>query len=146
VAESATQRVATPATEADVFEGKTIKFSRPTAEQGTLQLLPGRLQIIEGEDRGQEIRFKKPAGGAPEITFGRKPGPALTHVQLKAQTVSRDHAVMRRVDGQWQIVNRSQTNPVRVNGQALSADGGSAVIKDGDTIEMGEVTFRFKER
>ena len=153
--EAETQKVQTPSpsgggpsgasAEEDTYDGETVKFTRPSAKQGTLQLLPGRMEIVEGEDRGEEIRFMKPASGTEEFTFGRREGPEHTHVQLKERTVSRDHAVMRRMNGQWRIQNRSDTNPVRVNGQKLSTEGGATTLSDGDRVEMGEVAFRFHE-
>jgi hypothetical protein len=128
----------------DWMDGKTIKFARPVDTSGTLKLLPGRLQITGGGDAGQEIRFVKTSSGPAEITFGRSDGPPHTHIQLKAQTVSRRHAVMRFDAGQWHLANQSDTNPVIVNGAPLSAAG--KVLATGDVIEMGEVQFQFQER
>ena len=81
------------------------------------------------------------------VTFGRSEGEPHKHVQLDARTVSRQHASMRFRDGQWQIMNLSRTNPVVVNGEALSAGEVAArVLVDGDHLEMGEVVFRFRAR
>lgn len=133
--------VAAPASR--LFEGKTIKFYHPPSDDGTLQLLPGHLRVVAGADAGETIRFVQPAGGTAEISFGRSSGPPYTHVQLTEKTVSREHAVMRRVDGTWQIVNQSRTNPVVVNGDELGANEGAHTLADGDVIEMGEVKFEF---
>jgi hypothetical protein len=113
---------------------------------GTLQFLPGRLEVIDGEAPGRDIRFVRTWGEVPEITFGRVTGPPYRHIQLKSQTVSRQHARMQYTDGRWKLTNLSQTNPVVVNGQALETAHGSRVLRDGDQIEMGEVVFRFRER
>ncbi len=113
---------------------------------GTLQFLPGRLEVIDGENPGRDVRFVRTWGEIPEITFGRVNGPPYRHVQLRSQTVSRQHARMHYVDGRWKMTNLSQTNPVMINGEALDTAHGSRVLRDGDQIEMGEVVFRFRER
>jgi hypothetical protein len=113
---------------------------------GTLQFLPGRLEVVDGESPGRDIRFVRTWGETPEITFGRVTGPPYRHVQLRSQTVSRQHARMQYVDARWKLTNLSQTNPVLINGEALDSAHGNRVLRDGDQIEMGEVVFRFRER
>jgi len=113
---------------------------------GTLQFLPGRLEVLDGEPSGRDIRFVRTWGEVPEITFGRVTGPPYRHVQLRSQTVSRQHARMQYVEGRWKLTNLSQTNPVVINGHPLDTAHGNRVLRDGDEIEMGEVVFRFKER
>jgi hypothetical protein len=113
---------------------------------GTLQFLPGRLEVIDGDTPGRDVRFVRTWGEVPEITFGRVTGPPYRHVQLRSQTVSRQHARMQYVDGRWKMTNLSQTNPVIINGEALETAHGTRVLRDGDQIEMGEVVFRFRER
>jgi hypothetical protein len=127
-----------------LVEGKTIRFYRPP--EGTLQMLPGRLEIVEGEDRGQAIRFVRTRGGLQQVTFGRREGAPYEHIQLRAPTVSRQHARLDFEHGHWNIYNLSETNPVVVNGESLAAGHGVRPLTDGDRIEMGEVVFRFRER
>jgi hypothetical protein len=128
----------------DLVDGNTIKFYRPP--DGTLQLLPGRLEIVAGEDMPHDIRFLRARGEEPQVTFGRGDGPPHRHVQLHARTVSRNHARMRFADRQWLIENLSETNPVVINGNELDSNDGGYVLKEGDRIEMGEVVFLFRER
>jgi hypothetical protein len=110
----------------------------------TVQLLPGRLQpLTEGVQ--QEIRFIKVAG-VNRFTFGRSPGPAYSHIQLKARTASRMHAYMVFDHGRWRIGNLSQTNSVVVSGKLLEVDGAEHILEDGDRIEFGELVFIFHER
>lgn len=131
----------------DTYDGQTVAFTTPSAEGGTVQLLPGRLEVLEGADRGEDIRFERPPSGEPEFTFGRRSSPGdPTHIELKVPTVSREHAVMRWTDDAWEIENRSTTNPLRVEGDVLSGDGASRTLEGGERIEMGRVTFRFHER
>jgi hypothetical protein len=124
--------------------GKVVHEIPPM--DGTLQFLPGRLEVVDGESPGRDIRFVRTWGEVPEITFGRVTGPPYRHVQLRSQTVSRQHARMQYVDGRWKLTNLSQTNPVLINGQALDSAHGHRVLRDGDQIEMGEVVFRYRER
>ena len=128
----------TAASEA-AFDGKTIKFSRPPT--GTMKLLPGHLEVIEGADAGEIIRFMKISGQPGEITFGRVAGRPYTHIELKEPTVSREHARMHLQAGTWVLENRSTTNPVVVNGHEIDDTG--YPLKDGDEIEMGQVKFKF---
>lgn len=125
-------------------EGHLLRFQVPA--EGTLQFLPGRLEVVSGADSGREIRFVRIPG--PEgyvVTFGRADGPVYRHVQLREQTVSRAHARMKYVNGDWQLTNQSQTNPTLLNGAPL-APGESRYLQDGDRVEMGEVAFSFRGR
>jgi hypothetical protein len=127
-----------------LFEGRTIRFYRPPAK--TVKLLPGRLEVIGGEDRQEVIRFVRVPGFPAEVTLGRREGEPLRHIQFRAPTVSRHHALMAYVDSQWVITNLSATNPVVINGVELLPPKDRHVLVEGDEIEMGEVVFRFHER
>jgi hypothetical protein len=149
----------------DAVEGSSIRYWRPA--DGTLQFLPGRLEIAAGRDVGQEIRFVRTAGpDGARVTFGRAEGAPYRHVQLREPTVSRAHAEMTfhqsvpasngsgsrgtsGIPAHWRLENLSSTNPVTVNGRALDSRGGagaSVILADGDRIEMGEVAFIFHSR
>jgi hypothetical protein len=126
-----------------LVDGQTIRFHQPV--DGTLQILPGRLEVVAGADSGHCIRFVR-AGGAAEVTFGRSEGPPYRHIQLRAPTVSRQHAQMKFDHAGWSIANLSQTNPVVVNGEELRRAESARPLKDGDRIEMGEIAFVFRDR
>lgn len=114
------------------------------AAEGTLQLWPGRLEPADGGGE-EEIRFIR-TPGVNRFTFGRSAGPANTHVQLLAPTASRMHAYMVVENGRWRIGNMSETNRVLVNGVALETADAERWLADGDRIELGEVSFIFRER
>lgn len=117
------------------------------AADGTLQFLPGKLEVIEGRDVGQELRFvRTPGPDGQTVTFGRNEGPEYRHVQLQEHTVSRMHARLSLEGKTWSLTNLSRTNPVVVNGLPLGEDSPTVVLRDGDRIEMGEVIFRFRSR
>lgn len=123
----------------------TLRLERP--QDGTLQFLPGRLEIIEGRDVGQEVKFVRTSGpDGTTVTFGRAEGAQYRHVQLHEPTVSRMHAKLVLDGKSWSLVNLSATNPVIVNGMALAGEGSSVVLREGDRIEMGEVVFRFRSK
>jgi len=121
-----------------------VRFYRPP--EGTLQLLPGRLEIVSGKEGVDEIRFVKVPGKDPVVTFGRSAGDPHTHIELQSPTVSRRHAAMRFDKGGWHIANLSKTNPVVVRGKQMALEDAAVRLEDGDEVEMGEVTFRFRAR
>lgn len=130
---------------AHLVEGAQLRFFR--AEEGTLEFLPGRLEVIQGEDVGQEIHFARQVGDDDvTVTFGRSEGPPLRHVQLLDPTVSRHHARMTYTGQLWQLSNLSTTNAVLVNGATLPNHGTGVTLQDGDRLEMGAVMFVFHAR
>lgn len=113
--------------------------------EGTLQLLPGRLEIERGPGRGEEVRFVRTPGAKQEITLGRKEGPPHQHVKLDSPTVSREHARLAFRDGVWVLRNESSTNPTVHNGRALSSAVEEVPLEDGDKIEIGDVLLVFHQ-
>jgi len=130
---------------AHLVEGTQVRFFR--AEEGTLEFLPGRLEIVGGEDTGQEIHFARQVGEEEvTVTFGRSEGPPLRHVQLLDPTVSRHHARMSYMGQRWHLSNMSTTNAVLLNGAPLPDHGDGITLQDGDRVEMGAVIFVFHAR
>jgi hypothetical protein len=129
-----------------LIEGRSLRYYQQ-AEDGTLEFLPGRLEVIGGADRGQEIHFVRPTQEElPSVTFGRLEGPPHRHVQLLDRTVSRQHARLTFTDSRWHLTNLSHTNPVQLNGAALPDEGPATILTTGDRIEMGAVVFVFREK
>ena len=122
------------------FEGRTMRFLRPDSR---IKLMPARLEVIRGGDTGEEIRFVGVEDEPISMMFGRAEGEGPFHVQLKQQTVSRTHAVVRFRHGEWLLENLSMTNPTILNGEVLGAK--ERLLTEGDKIEMGEVAFMFRE-
>ncbi len=130
---------------ATVVEGQTIKMHAPPP--GTLKILPGHLEVVEGDDTVKEIRFYKlQSQSTPELTFGRAAGAPYTHIQLKPMTVSSRQAKMTYLDNQWVLTNfaPATSNPTRHNDSELQVDGDVA-LKEGDKVAMGEVVLVFHE-
>jgi len=91
----------------------------------------------------KEIRFVR-VPGIDVVTFGRHPGESDMHVRVDSPTVGRMHASMRYVNRRWLIRNLSRTNPVVLNGERLSVGSSEQELHDGDQVEIGEVTFRYR--
>ncbi len=116
--------------------------SLPVADE-TIQVLPGRLEVLAGDPRHREIRFVRVPGRPPELILGREPGDSAQHVTLGSTTVSRRHARFAFLDGGWTVMNLSRTNPILINGAELPSNDASHDLCDGDRIELGEVVLRF---
>lgn len=133
------------AAQRQVVRGGHVRSYR--AEEGTLEFLPGRLEIVAGGEIGQEIHFLRQVGeDDATITFGRSDGPPLRHVQLLDPTVSRQHARLDFTGGHWHLSNLSHTNPVALNGTAVPASARPLTLTEGDRVEMGAVVFIFHDR
>ena len=120
---------------------ETVRFRRPNDD--LVQLLPGHLEVLAGDNRHQEIRFVRVQGQQPQLILGRNPGRSPQHISLNSSTVSRQHARLAFAGGKWAVANLSKTNPVVVNDEELSNVDGERPLADGDRIELGEVVLRF---
>lgn len=116
----------------------------------TTAFLPGWLEVKSagstGPRPGEEIRFPARRQGDGIVILGRDDGPSGATVKVPAESVSRRHARLQFENGRWNITNLSRTNPTLVNGEELMVTEGARLLYDGDTIEMGEMVFRFHER
>ncbi len=128
--------------ESEVAPDATIVFARPVDEP--VQILPGRLRILSGEDAGEDLRLFSRLGEPAHIVLGRETGPPHEHITLRSPTVSRRHARMDFEDGHWTITNLSETNPALVNDRVLNKSHSARRLADGDRIELGDVALRFQ--
>ncbi len=111
-----------------------------------LEILPGKLEILEDGQAVREIQFIRTMSGPLEFTIGRSQGPPDRHIRLDAPTVSRLHAQMRLDRGKgWLIANRSETNPVRLNGREVAAAPDYQALSDGDLLQIGQFHLRFRK-
>lgn len=72
-----------------------------------------------------------------EITIGRRNG---CNIVLKYALVSGEHAVIRRSGNSYELTDKNSTNGTYLNGIRTT----SAVLKNGDTISIGEATIVFR--
>jgi len=82
----------------------------------------------------QSFRIITPQIGEP-FTIGRKPDNSLV---LDNPMVSRYHAVLEFEDKHWNLKNLTQNSVTQVNGNDVE----TAVLEDGDTIQVGPMQLR----
>jgi hypothetical protein len=129
-------------------EGNTIKMYE--APKGTLKLLPGRFEVIEGDTKLKEIRLFRPLNKTDlEYTFGSGNGEAYQHIQLSHNTVSSQQAKLfySANSKKYTIINRAdpiEKNATKINGKELQLNE-SYVLNPNDVITMGIVSLVYKE-
>ncbi len=91
-----------------------------------------RLVFLEGPKRGEELVFD-----CDELTIGRAPRSTLL---LSEPTVSRNHAVIRRLQDGYEIEDLRSDNGTSVNGRLIS---GKVKLNPGDEIRIGSSVVQF---
>ncbi len=95
--------------------------------------LQASLLVQNGDFAG--LRY---ALGPEETLIGRNP---TTNITLVDDGISREHSVILfdEVDDSYTIEDLQSTNGTKVNGKRVR----SAVLSDGDEIQIGHTRFRF---
>jgi pSer/pThr/pTyr-binding forkhead associated (FHA) protein len=98
--------------------------------------LHGVLVVLTGDFQGTEHALEK-----DETLIGRNP---TTDITLLDEGISREHALILRDEAtcSFTIEDLQSTNGTKVNGKRVR----SAVLADGDAIEVGHTRFRFDLR
>jgi hypothetical protein len=125
----------------DHDDTETVRFVRPW--DFPVQLLPGRLEVLEGTTPHREIRFLRVPGEPTHVILGREVGLTPHYIGLGSPTVSRRHARLDFADNQWIVKNLSRTNPTVVNDDELFDTDVARPLADGDRLELGDVVLRF---
>src|SRR3990172_7139233 len=91
------------------------------------------LVLCDGEFAGAEYALT-----AEETLIGRNP---TTDITLLDENISREHAIVPwdAESGSYAIEDLQSTNGTRVNGKRVR----SAMLADGDEIQVGHTRFRF---
>ncbi len=110
----------------------TEEMRKMAAPQATMRLpvIPAQVEVLTGPKAGTRLVLKQ------ESSFGRTAG----DLTLDDPTVSTEHAKIRFENQAYRLINRSLTNPTRVNGQIVE---GVVDLKDGDELLMGAVKIKF---
>ncbi|HZD54015.1 MAG TPA: FHA domain-containing protein, partial [Woeseiaceae bacterium] len=109
----------------------------PAAEgQPAVQEKERTARLLIGTVDGQEVRFPLFKN---KLTIGRT---AHNDIQLKAQYISRRHAVVVCENDSTRIVDWGSKNGIYVNGTRVS----EKILKNGDQLTVGTAEFRFEER
>lgn len=128
----------------DDTDFKTIRISQSSPK--TLKIIPGKLQIIAGLDKGKEFPIMGfPGSDGCVLSIGREKGNSeseLSHIQLLEKTVSRRQAEIMYVDNKLFVKNLSGTNFTRLNGIDLKIGETGEVVPD-SIIKTGEVEFKY---
>ena len=130
----------------DTNDYKTLII--PRGDPKTMQFIPGKLEILTGEDTGKS--FMLPGYPTPEgsiVTLGKKKltgDRANSHIQIdqKYLTVSRMQAELIYVNGKLFVRNLSTTNITQVDGRALDANE-KVELKPGAVMKTGELEFKY---
>lgn len=93
-------------------------------------------RMLVGDNNGQEIRFPL---FKDKLTIGRT---AQNDIQLKAQFISRRHAVIVTEQGCTRIVDWGSRNGVYVNRKRVTEQ----TLSHGDLVTIGSSEFRYEER
>jgi hypothetical protein len=105
---------------------------------GTVEAVSGftvRLRRAWQAERLPKLLLPHPGTGHP-LRIGRDPANGL---RLTHETVSRVHAELSRQGGMWVLRDLGSTNGTTVNGRRVI---GAAVVREGDQIGFGRMTFR----
>ena len=100
------------------------------ANEATGALGPARLVVVNGAVAGSAVAL-----GDDETTIGRA---RANDVVLPDISVSRRHAVLRRVANGYVVVDRASGNGTRINGRSVRV----ARLQDGDEIALGDPQCR----
>jgi hypothetical protein len=126
---------------------KTVKIVK-NPDDPTLVFIPGKLKILNGEDKGRELvlaGIPTPEGGI--LTIGKREETGVKkfcHIQLMEKTVSREQAeiIYHKRDNKLFVKNLSKVNYTRLNGEEIYVDEAKQ-IKPGDKLTMGELEFEY---
>ncbi|KES08503.1 peptide-binding protein [Streptomyces toyocaensis] len=112
------------------------RFSRVVF--GTVEAVSGftvRLRRAWQAEKLPKLLLPHPAAGHP-LRIGRDPASGL---RISHETVSRVHAELRNQGGTWVLRDLGSTNGTTVNGRRVV---GAAVVREGDQIGFGRITYR----
>jgi len=111
--------------------------------QGTVHMLPGRLEPLIPEVIQQEVRFQMAPSEDQEVTLGWELGDPPHHVTLDHPSIQPLHAKMTYQKGNWMIESLAPHDPVEINGTPVPSSAGPYLLATGDQVRIGEALFRF---
>jgi len=110
----------------------TVQASLSVAEVPK-RIRPHWLEQIKGE--GSPARFEL---AADTLVTGRAPD---VNLRLAGEKVSRRHALLRRRNQEYSIIDLDSLHGVYLNGIKIH----SAVLRDEDLLQLGEAVFIYHE-
>lgn len=112
----------------EVEGGEEVEITYPPETIGSGDIV---LMIKKGPEAGARFKIEKPVTAA-----GRHPE---SDIFLDDITVSRRHAEIRKVDGDFQIVDIGSLNGTYVNKERID----QAVLNNGDEVQIGKFRMLF---
>ncbi|GAA4826868.1 DUF1707 and FHA domain-containing protein [Streptomyces ziwulingensis] len=105
---------------------------------GTVEAVSGFTVRLRGAWQAERLpKLLLPHPGTDRaLRIGRDPASGL---RLNHETVSRVHAELSRQGGMWVLRDLGSTNGTTVNGRRVI---GAAVVREGDQIGFGRMSFR----
>jgi pSer/pThr/pTyr-binding forkhead associated (FHA) protein len=73
-----------------------------------------------------------------ELVIGRS---TQAHISIDSSMISRRHLLLRKLGGEYRVEDLGSSNGVYLNGVKVH----SAVLREGDTLQMGDVILVFHE-
>ncbi len=127
-----------------------LKFSATVSEEdqrnaeehgtlitATINTGKGKLIITNGPQEGNTIPLL-----LNKVTIGRATSKADWEIGLQDPSVSRPHARLEMMDGNWLIFDLGSANGTLVNNSALSEKG--RALRDGDILTLGATFMLFR--
>lgn len=108
----------------------------PDIRHGDKSVADRITRLLIGNVDGQELRFPL---FKDKLTIGRTRN---NDIHLKAQFISRRHALIVTENDRTKIVDWGSTNGIAVNRQPVSEH----VLRSGDIVTIGNADFRYEER
>lgn len=120
----------------------TEEEQRHATQAGMAVNLPGsapggRLVITSGPEQGNTILLT-----LNSMTIGRATGNADWEICVKDPSISRPHARLERIDGNWVLYDLGSANGTAVNSTPVVNEAGR-VLHDGDVITLGGTVAMF---
>ncbi len=111
----------------------TIVRVAPYLSQQPEGRTPPCLELVRGPDAPRRFAL-----ALPTLTLGRS---ARAQLCVESQSLSRLHMQLTRRDGEVHCLDLESANGVYLNGLRVH----SAMLHEGDVLQLGEVTFVFHE-
>jgi hypothetical protein len=100
------------------------------------EIATGNAVLVVTRGALEGVRFTLSATSGEPVTIGRSPE---SEIFLDDVTVSRQHAKIVRVGGQWQLTDSGSLNGTYVNRKLVT----EAVLANNDDVQIGKYRFAF---
>ena len=117
----------------ETWEGQSTKALHVDLKDIAMRARPFILHLVQGPDAPKKYVIEGEAA-----VVGRAVDAAI---QVPSAELSRHHMVLNKHGNQYRVLDLDSRNGVYLNGVRIH----SAVLRDGDTIQLGNVVFVYTE-